>query len=91
MSMNKIIFQIGLLAFCVSAVMFATERTHLLEAVSRSFIVFVGVVVLTAVSLSVVAMVTKKRNDTPAQPQTGDRPRDTAPQQGNDHERKRTA
>jgi hypothetical protein len=43
--MNKIILQIGLLAFCVAAVVFKTQGTPLLETVAQSFIVFILVVV----------------------------------------------
>jgi|WetSurMetagenome_2_1015567.scaffolds.fasta_scaffold530463_2 hypothetical protein len=61
MSLNKVVFQIGLLAFCISAVIFATERVHLLEAVSRSFIVFVGVVLVSAGVFAAAATMSRKR------------------------------
>lgn len=51
--MNKLIFQIGVLGFCVSAVIFGADGGSLLEIVSRSFLVFVGIV-LTAVLILVV-------------------------------------
>jgi hypothetical protein len=50
--MNKVIFQIGLLAFCVAAVVFGSQHIDLLETISRSFIVFVGVILIVALSLA---------------------------------------
>ncbi len=38
--MNKIIFQIGLLAFCVSAVVYAIQEMSFLDVLARSFIIF---------------------------------------------------
>ena len=49
--MNKTIFQIGLLAFCVSTVVFATQGISLIETIARSFIVFMVVVCAIAVVL----------------------------------------
>lgn len=54
--MNKIIFQVGLLAFCVAAVVFQTQGMSLLDSVARSFVVFILVVVGTAVLLVVGSM-----------------------------------
>jgi predicted membrane channel-forming protein YqfA (hemolysin III family) len=42
--MNKIIYQIGLLAFFVCVVLFGSQMSSLLDAIVRSFLVFVGVV-----------------------------------------------
>lgn len=42
--MNKIIFQIGILGFCVAAVIFGGSGGSLFDIISRSFIVFVGIV-----------------------------------------------
>jgi uncharacterized membrane protein YgaE (UPF0421/DUF939 family) len=42
--MNKLIFQLGILGFCVSAVIFGANGAGLLEIVSRAFLVFVGIV-----------------------------------------------
>jgi hypothetical protein len=88
MSINKIIFQIGLLAFCVSAVIFATERMHLVEAVSRSFIVFVGVVLVSAAALMVVSTVGKKHTDAGSPQAPPERTKETA---AADNERKRSS
>jgi hypothetical protein len=49
--MNKIIFQIGLLAFFASSVLFNSQGLDLLDVVSRGFLVFVAVVVLSAIAL----------------------------------------
>ncbi|MEI7907531.1 MAG: hypothetical protein WCI84_09285 [Bacteroidota bacterium] len=38
--MNKIIFQVGLLAFCVSAVVYAIQEMSFLDVLARSFIIF---------------------------------------------------
>jgi hypothetical protein len=51
--MNKIVFQIGILGFCVSAVVFGGSGGSVLDIVSRSFIVFVGIVIAAAVTLFV--------------------------------------
>lgn len=91
MSINKIIFQIGLLAFCVSAVIFATGRVQLLEAVSRSFIVFVGVIIISAVSLTVMALVGRKRPEQKKQAEPQGRERSTVPPAASGGERKRSS
>ena len=51
--MNKIVFQNGILGFCVSAVVFGGSGGSVLDIVSRSFIVFVGIVIAAAVILFV--------------------------------------
>jgi hypothetical protein len=51
--MNKIVFQIGILGFCVSAVVFGGSGGSVLDIVSRSFIIFVGIVVVAAAVLFV--------------------------------------
>lgn len=42
--MNKIIFQIGLLAFCVSAVVYAIQEMSFLDVLARSFIIFLATI-----------------------------------------------
>ncbi len=42
--MNKLIFQLGILGFCVSAVVFGTGNAGLLDIISSAFLVFVGIV-----------------------------------------------
>ena len=58
--MNKIIFEIGLLAFCVSFVIFGTQGNDLLETVSRAFIVFMVVVCALAMMLFLVSLIGAK-------------------------------
>ena len=42
--MTKVMFQIGLLAFFVSAVVFGTQGLPVMDAIARAFIVFIAVV-----------------------------------------------
>jgi SNF family Na+-dependent transporter len=42
--MNKVIFQIGILGFCIAAVVYGESGGSILDIVSRSFIVFIGIV-----------------------------------------------
>ena len=42
--MNKLVFQIGVLVFCVSVVYFGTQGLDAIQMVSRSFMVFMVVV-----------------------------------------------
>jgi len=44
--MNKLIFQVGLLAFFISLAVFSLQSIPLFEAIVRSFIVFVAVEVV---------------------------------------------
>lgn len=46
--MNKLIFQLGLLAFFIATVAFGMQHDSLLDTVSRAFIVFIAVVVTAA-------------------------------------------
>jgi hypothetical protein len=61
--MNKTIFQIGLLAFCVSTVVFATQGLGLIETIARSFIVFMVVVCAIAVVLVISSTFALKTGD----------------------------
>ena len=58
--MNKIIFQIGMLGFCVSAVLFGTQGLSLMETVARAFIVFITVVCAIAVVLLMSSLIVSK-------------------------------
>lgn len=58
--MNKIIFQIGMLGFCVSAVLFGTQGMGLMETVARAFIVFIVVVCAIAVVLLMSSLIVSK-------------------------------
>jgi hypothetical protein len=42
--MNKLVFQIGVLVFCVSVVYFGAQGADAIQVVSRSFLVFMAVV-----------------------------------------------
>jgi hypothetical protein len=61
--MNKIIFQIGLLAFFASSVLFASDGLDLIGIVSRGFLVFVGVVLLAAGGLLVSSLFLVGKDD----------------------------
>jgi len=58
--MNKIIFQIGLLGFCVSAVLFGTQGMSLMETVARAFIVFIAVECAIAVMMLMSSLIMAK-------------------------------
>jgi hypothetical protein len=61
--MNKIIFQIGILGFCVSAVVFGGNGGSVLDIVSRSFIVFIGIILAaTAIVLVGGTMIGKNKS-----------------------------
>ena len=59
--MNKIIIQLGILAFCVSAVVFGTQDMRLIDTVARSFIVFVAVIAVAAGVIIASSMFATKR------------------------------
>lgn len=54
--MKKIVFDLGLLAFCVAAVVFVLQGYDLFETLGRSFIVFVGVELAGALGLAAANM-----------------------------------
>jgi uncharacterized MAPEG superfamily protein len=58
--MNKIIFEIGLLAFCVASVVYGTQGDTLLDTVARAFIVFMIVVCGLAMLLFAMATLRSK-------------------------------
>ncbi|MDL1894129.1 hypothetical protein FBQ87_14775 [Sphingobacteriales bacterium CHB3] len=65
--MNKLIFQIGVLGFCVATVIFGGSGGSVMEIVSRSFIVFVGIV-LAATAIVLVGGMMIQRNIVDSQP-----------------------
>lgn len=65
--MNKIIFEIGMLAFCIASVVFGTQGMGVLEAVARAFIVFVAVVCVAALFLLVASSLAGKAEDREAE------------------------
>jgi hypothetical protein len=71
--MNKLVFQIGLLVFCVSVVYFGTQGLDAIQMVSRSFMVFMvvvsGLVVLAmVVSSSIRAAKHEAHKEDPGEP-----------------------
>ncbi|MCX6135312.1 MAG: hypothetical protein NTU47_16020 [Ignavibacteriales bacterium] len=77
--MNKIIFQIGALAFFVSLVAFSTERYPVLDTVARAFIVFVIVTVaLSALLALAVLIASKERSPQKEEPRPVSKPSQTA-------------
>ena len=68
MTPNKIIFQIGVLPFCVMAVFLGIQNVSLMETVSRSFIVFVGVVLTVALALITGSMLMTRNGGQMQQP-----------------------
>ena len=75
--MNKIIFQIGLLAFCVASVVFMTQDMDVMGAIARAFIVFIVVVSSLAVLLFVASSFATRRErpaDAMMEPQSHDLP-----------------
>ena len=80
MAPNKIIFQIGVLAFCVTAVFLGIQNLSLMETISRSFIVFVGAVLTVALVLIAGSMFAAKDVDPREHPVESERkqsPRET--------------
>jgi len=71
--MNKTIFEVGLLSFCVASVMFGTQGMGLLETVAHAFLVFIVVVSGIAVVLLVSATFTAK-TDSKAEHAAGEQP-----------------
>jgi hypothetical protein len=58
---TKVIFQIGLLAFCVATVYFGMQESDLLAVVARAFIVFIAVVCSMMVMLLITASFSSHR------------------------------
>jgi len=77
--MNKIIFQIGMLAFCVAAVVFGTQGLTLMETVARSFIVFIIVVCALALMLFASSMIASREREEGGAGPAGAVPREGAP------------
>ena len=49
--MTKILFQIGLLAFFVSSVVFGLQGIPIFDTITRAFVVFIGTVLIGALVL----------------------------------------
>jgi hypothetical protein len=79
--MNKLVFQIGLLVFCVSVVYFGTQGLDAIQMVSRSFMVFMAVVsglVVVAMVVSSALRAGKDHARKKDMPEPGPRARSTA-------------
>ena len=64
--MNKTIFEIGLLAFCIAVVVFGMQGLPIMEIVTRAFIVLVAVVVGGALLVTALLVMAEKAK--PAEP-----------------------
>ncbi len=58
--MNKIIFQIGLLGFFLSLIFFNLQNISLFEGIIRSFVVFIGLMLIALVFVNVIQTVVNK-------------------------------
>jgi hypothetical protein len=72
--MNRIIVEIGLLAFCVAAVVFGVQGMDLMETVARSFMVFMIVVCSIAMVMLVASMLRAKTPEVQSSPATSSAP-----------------
>ncbi len=72
--MNKLIFQIGILGFCVATVVFGGSGGSILDIVSRSFIVFVGIVLAATAVVLVGGTMAARDNAEEPQPEQQDTP-----------------
>ncbi|MBW7886924.1 MAG: hypothetical protein H3C35_01010 [Bacteroidetes bacterium] len=62
--MNKIIFQIGLLAFCVTAVVYASMGMDIVEIIAKAFVVFIATIGALLGVVFVASMMTVKPKET---------------------------
>ena len=58
--MNKIIFQIGLLTFCIAVVVFTILGDSVVDVISKSFIVFIAAIVAVVGIVVAASMLTAK-------------------------------
>ncbi len=63
--MNKVIFQLGLLAFCVASVLFGIQDMSFLEVVARAFLVFVIIVCAIAAILMIASSLARPATTVP--------------------------
>lgn len=79
--MKKIVFDLGVLGFCVAAVVFILQGYDLFETLGRSFIVFVGVELAGTVGLAAANMASRGGHQgMDHQPGMSDPPHDAAAQ-----------
>ena len=61
--MTRVVFQMGMLSFCVAAVYFGLERSDIFEILGKSFIVFTAVVCGGIVVLLVLSGLVARRQE----------------------------
>jgi hypothetical protein len=66
--MTKVMFQVGLLGFFVSALYFGTQGMPLMDMVLRSFIVFIAIVLVQAAIVVSMASMKKTHKNAPEKP-----------------------
>jgi Na+/H+ antiporter NhaD/arsenite permease-like protein len=59
--MNRVIFQVGLLSFCISTVVFGIQGEGLMQTIARSFLVLTGVTLALAVSFAIASSVMRAK------------------------------
>jgi hypothetical protein len=59
--MNRIIFQIGMLSFCISTVALGIQGEGLMQTIARSFLVLIGVVLALTISFMIASSVLRRR------------------------------
>jgi hypothetical protein len=62
--MNKIIFQLGLLGFFVSCVLFGLQGFSLFDAIGRAFLVFIAVIFGGAILLAMISWISSMSHHT---------------------------
>lgn len=80
--MTKVMFQVGVLGFFVSALYFGIQGMPLMAMVLRSFIVFIAIVLVQVVIFVIIASMKKTKHGTPERRRTEQRqaPPATEPQ-----------
>jgi divalent metal cation (Fe/Co/Zn/Cd) transporter len=62
--MNKFIFQVGLVVFCVSLVVFDTGASSFMDAIEHAFVVFVVVVAVLGLGLyAVLSLIARQEEE----------------------------
>lgn len=62
--MNKLVFQIGILAFFISAVIFGVQEFSLFDTLARAFLVFITVVIFGIMVMILVSYLHEKGDET---------------------------
>ncbi len=61
--MNKIIFQLGLLSFCISSVVYASLGMSVIDVIARAFIIFIATIGVSIGIIFLTSMVSTKEKD----------------------------